>query len=63
MKVKKKYLEQIIEEELQNILLEAPHGDSGQFKAIGTMLDKIKDPQTKLVFQTLLNLLSGEYKL
>ena len=64
MKVDKKYLEQIIEEELQNVLLEEPHGDRGQFQAIkATMLDKIKDPQTKKVFQTLLDLLSGEYRL
>ena len=64
MKAKKKDLEQIIEEELQNVLLEGLHGDRGQFQAIkATMLDEIKDPQTKKVFQTLLDLLSGEYKL
>tara|TARA_Y100001973_G_C4969496_1_gene218890 strand:- start:314 stop:508 length:195 start_codon:yes stop_codon:yes gene_type:complete len=63
MKVKKKDLEQIIEEELRNVLLEGPHGDRGQFQAIkATMLDEIKDPQTKKVFQMLLDLLSGAYK-
>ena len=66
MKVDKKYLDQIrkiIEEELQNVLLEGPHGDRGQFQAIkATMLDEIKDPQTKKVFQMLLDLLSGAHK-
>ena len=64
MKITEELLREIIEEELHNVLFEAPHGDRGQFQAIkATMLDEIKDPQTKKVFQMLLDLLSGEYKL
>ena len=56
-------IEKIIREELQKVLSEAPRGDQSQFQAIkATMLDNIKDPETKKVFEMLLDLLSGNYK-
>ena len=64
MKTGKKHLEQIIREEIQAVLLEAPQGGSGQFRAIrDTMVYKIKDPEARMVLKELLSVLAGERNL
>ena len=64
MKTGKKHLEQIIREEIQTVLLEAPQGGSTQFRAIRDMMVyKIKDPEVRMVLEELLSLLAGERNL